>query len=357
MNIFDYIKKYGNYSFLEKKFNEIDNVIFSYLAYIDFSNIVSSDFKQKLTIEEASQIYFSTRKSIKKIIPAFKNSISILKKIMHTKRYKDVLVYGYQYTCNDQSQFGAVSFDLTDKLTYVSFEGTDQLLSGWFEDFMISYKFPVEAQKLSIKYLNQFLFMKNNLIIGGHSKGGHLAIISSMYCNFFIKKKIIKIYSNDGLGLRKKEYESRKYQKIKSKIIKLVPDYSIIGHLLNSDSNLKIIKSSKKTLSAHQPIFWLIKETKFIRNKNSKFCKVLEKALLTWSAQYQLNTKIELIESFFAICKSNKIETVYDIKKRFSFLLNSVLNSNDIDIKVKEMFKQLYEILRKCNKEYQEKDD
>lgn len=34
-NMLDYIEEYGNYSFKEKPFNEIDNLIFSQLAYTD----------------------------------------------------------------------------------------------------------------------------------------------------------------------------------------------------------------------------------------------------------------------------------------------------------------------------------
>ena len=39
MSIFDYISKYGDYSFLDKGFNEVDNVILSVLSYVDFDGI------------------------------------------------------------------------------------------------------------------------------------------------------------------------------------------------------------------------------------------------------------------------------------------------------------------------------
>ena len=39
MTIFDYVKKY-NYTFEEAPFNEVDNVIFSTLAYVDFNGIL-----------------------------------------------------------------------------------------------------------------------------------------------------------------------------------------------------------------------------------------------------------------------------------------------------------------------------
>lgn len=359
MNIFDYIKFYGNYSFSERKFNEIDNVIFSCLSYVDFHDIVSSDFSCKITIQEAGESYFKLygKKASKRKIPSIKNGILILKKIMNAKRYKDILIHNYQYISNENLQFGAVSFDLSETLVYVSFEGTDHLISGWMEDFMIACTFPVEAQKYAIKYLNRYLFNRKKLIVGGHSKGGHLAIISSMYANYFIKRKILKIYSNDGLGLRCEEFESKKYLSIKDRVIKLIPDYSIVGHLLRSDSNYKIIKSKKNGLRSHNINTWIVKDIKFERCNNSKFCKILEKAITKWLGKYDKETKIKFTESIFDICKKNGIETLYDIKGKTRLLLKEVSDSNSIPPEVKEMFKQLYLLIRDCRKNYKKDEE
>ena len=58
MNINDYIYYYGEYTFKEKPFNEIDNVIFSLISYVDFNGILSKNKQNKLTLENASNIYF-----------------------------------------------------------------------------------------------------------------------------------------------------------------------------------------------------------------------------------------------------------------------------------------------------------
>ena len=50
MTILDYIKKYGDYTFLEKEFNEVDNVIFSVLTYVNFDSIISKNKKLKKTL-------------------------------------------------------------------------------------------------------------------------------------------------------------------------------------------------------------------------------------------------------------------------------------------------------------------
>ena len=64
-------------------------------------------------------------------------------------------MYNYKYIWDTDTQFGAVCFKVKKKFIYVAFEGTDNLLSGWKEDFQMAYEFPVPSQKLAVKYLNE----------------------------------------------------------------------------------------------------------------------------------------------------------------------------------------------------------
>ncbi len=349
MNIIDYIKKYGNKSFSEKEFNEVDNVIFACLAYINFKDIVSCNFKDKITISEAYKAY-SSKNSTKNEISAVRNAVSILRYMSTAKRYKDILVHSYQYVFNYDCQFGAISFDLDDDTTYISYEGTDDLISGWREDCLIAYNFPVESQTLAINYINKYLFKRRKLIVGGHSKGGNLAISAAMYSNFFVRRRIINIYSNDGLGIRKEELDSKRYLAIKNRVFKVIPSYSIVGHLLYSDDNYEIIKSVKKSQASHNPGTWVIDDDKFLRTKNSRFSVVLENSINKWSLKYTKEEKMKLIDSVFYICDSNEITSLKEIK--INKLIKMIMDSRLIDNDVKVMFKELYRIVIETNKAY-----
>lgn len=355
MDLFGYIKKYGKYSFKEKKFNEVDNVILSCLTYVDFSKIVSANLSSKITLEEAGNAYFSLyeEKIKKRKVSTIKSGILLLKAIKDTKRFKDILIYNYRYFVSETSQFGAVTFDLDSNTTYIAYEGTDHLLSGWEEDCKIAYIFPVEAQSLAISYLNEYLFAYKKLIIGGHSKGGHLAIIASMYTNYFIRRRIVKIYSNDGLGIRKEEFESKKYKKIESKISKIIPSYSIIGHLLNS-SSYKIIKTNRKSIKSHNPLFWIVKDDKFEQSDSAKTCLILKRTVYKYLAQYDLNTKINFVDEFFKICKDNNIDTFQKANDNKKLLVKEVFESDKIDIEAKTMFSNVYKIVKESLKEEKE---
>ena len=62
------------------------------------------------------------------------------------------------------------------------------------------FKYPTEAQKASVLYLERVSNYKK-LIIAGHSKGGNLSIYSGLHIENNIFKKIKKIYNLDGPGL------------------------------------------------------------------------------------------------------------------------------------------------------------
>ena len=55
MNVYNYIDDYGIYSFKEKKFNEVDAIIFSFLSYANFDEIMKED--KKCTIQEIGRMH------------------------------------------------------------------------------------------------------------------------------------------------------------------------------------------------------------------------------------------------------------------------------------------------------------
>ena len=58
-NMMDYLLWRGDLSFKQAEFNEVDNLIFSELVYVDFDGIVPSLNEDKsITLKEASKIFF-----------------------------------------------------------------------------------------------------------------------------------------------------------------------------------------------------------------------------------------------------------------------------------------------------------
>jgi hypothetical protein len=349
MNVISYIKRHGDIPFKKEPLNEIDKLIFALLSYIDYAGIFNG--KNKKTIQDIATIYFSNHHKEKNII-AIKNSIRILKIIKDETRYKDLLLYNYVYIGNNTQQFSAISIEINPSLVYVSFEGTDHLISGWEEDFKMGYKFPVKAQKRAIKYINKYFRFKDcNLIIGGHSKGGNLALVSSMYCKKQVRDKIMNVYSYDGPGLRTIEYNSKRYENIKNKYKLIVPNYSIVGLILKNSNNYTTIKSNSIGLMAHNTFTWQIIGNTFIKTKISTFSDILDKGIDEWIEMYNKKQKKKFVKEIFNVFKRTNITSLIDIMNNYKLLIKILREIKQVDNEVAKMLKEFIAILIRANKE------
>ena len=131
-NIYSYIDKYGNKTFDEEPLNLIDSAIFACLSYANLDGIVS-ERRKKMSIAEVADIYFKkyTKRQIKNNITAVSIAIKLLDKLKAKRRYKDLALYNYIYSFDEEKQFSAMFIDIDYKRTYISFEVTDDLISGW----------------------------------------------------------------------------------------------------------------------------------------------------------------------------------------------------------------------------------
>lgn len=330
MNIFNYIEKYKNISFEKEKFNEIDNLIFSLLIYLDFNTIISNN-KESITLYEAASIFFSkyTYKDVKKIGISPKEAYNVLKEIYISERYSSVVLSNYIYIGDRNKQFSALTYEF-NKCKYIAFEGTDELLSGWKEDFMMAYIYPVPSQSYAINYLRKAIsIFDKEVYVGGHSKGGNLALVSSMNQSFIKRSKIKTIYNNDGPGLRKKQIESKNYKRIKNKYIHIVPDYSYIGILLR-DEEYYVVKSNSKDIMSHSMCSWEIINNKLTTSELSDFSKKTALSILTWLDRHSDKERQMIIDSIFNSLEASGVYYTRDIRKIKS-VLSIIENLKNID--------------------------
>ena len=99
-NMLDYIEEYGDFSFKEKAFNEVDNLIFSQLAYTDFKDIAD---KQSVSLLKGAKLFFAmyTQEEIENLIAISVKSADLLKKCSMTKRFSNVIMCDYINNVND----------------------------------------------------------------------------------------------------------------------------------------------------------------------------------------------------------------------------------------------------------------
>ena len=354
MNVINYIKKNKDYTFREKSITELDKMIFSVLSYIRYDELVSKNSFSKRRIKEVADEFFllNTKKSIKKNIIGVRAAVEILKEIKDTKRYGDLLLYNDIYIGDESSQFSAICIEISPSLTYVSFEGTDELLSGWEEDCKMAYEFPVEAQKYAIKYLNKhFTLSSAKLIVGGHSKGGNLALIASMYSNRIVRRRIKEVYSYDGPGLRLKQIESKRYKKVHSKYKHIVPNNSIIGMLLRNSKDSIVVKTNAVPGLSHNTLTWQIEGDNLKLGTLSKNSINFNNRMIKWLDKYPDSDRKRMVDELFKLFKENNIVSLKDIMSNYKLIFDILKTANSVDQTVKEMVKDLINVLMTKEKE------
>lgn len=339
-NLFDYIKEYGTKTFDEVPFNEVDNLILCSLSYVDIKKYMPKKRFSEITLKEVGNLYFNKfkKRRYKNDIIALDKGIKTFRSIRNTKRFRNIKLYNYVYKANKNKQFCAMTIKLKDDLTYVLYEGTDHLISGWEEDFKMSYMFPVPAQKDAIRYLNRTIRKSDyNIIVGGHSKGGNLALVASMYTHNYIRKRIRKIYNNDGPGLRDKQFLSERYKNISYKLINIIPNYSIVGLLLRHD-DFKIVKSPRITILSHDLTTWEVKDTNLLETKLSAFSQKFDlymKEFLEKHSDYELK---KYVKALFDILRKLNIDNLEDIKAyKLKNMKKIVKEAQNLDSDTKEI--------------------
>ena len=195
-NVCDYIKWRGDLELKDFEFNEIDNLILTRLAYFPFEMLINK--WEEISITELSQRFKKADKTKIKVLWPEDNKLIPL--LGNSERFGKIIATNFVNKINreQEKQFSAITLLLPDNTIFVSYRGTDDTLIGWKEDFNMSFKSHVASQLDAVEYLNNVASKYENKIrVGGHSKGGNLAVYASIFAKSDVKNRIINIYNND----------------------------------------------------------------------------------------------------------------------------------------------------------------
>lgn len=270
-NLMDYLEWRGDLTFTEAPLCEVDNLVFCLLAYVDLEGIVPKDQKGTVTVREAAAEYFFshpayTERPLGLIIPA--DILTLFRRMAHTRRYRDLLLTGYINEISEtrEIQFSALTVRLPREEIFVAFRGTDDTIVGWKEDFNLSIMDEIPAQRRAAQYLNNLdLTPDTDLYVGGHSKGGNLAVWGAVHAGEEVRRRIRQVYSNDGPGFSAGTVESEAYKALSDRIRVIIPEDSLVGLLLDQDPRYTVIKSNRKGLFQHDGLSWEVLGGQFIR--------------------------------------------------------------------------------------------
>ena len=373
-NIEDYLLWRGDLTVTQAPFNRVDNLILSNLAYLIFKEIVPELNNEKQTfLNKITSLFKSDEASRMQYITIFdaiaamnlategKDRIRVSQdiemgiKLAKTKRFGNMKLMCYvdKYDESIETQFAAITILMEDNTAYIAFRGTDTSLIGWKEDFNMSFMDKVPAQELALLYLKDVAeIIKYPLRIGGHSKGGNLAVYSSLYAGKEIQDRIINIYNNDGPGFKSSILQTEEYKNIQNKIDTIIPQTSIIGMLLEHEEEYIVIRSNETLIMQHDPYSWEVLGPDFIKmQETTSSSKFIDTTLRNWLKDMDSEKREKFVDLLWEVLGATKVKTFSEMAE--SLFANAVKigkKINNLDPDSKEVLSKALSMLIKSAK-------
>lgn len=342
-SILDYTAWRGDLSFAASPFNEVDNLILAELAYTRMDGIVPGpDSTETLSLREVCEAYEKTGYSAKDTV---NDAYPLLSAVARSARFGDLRVGAYINLVDPDKdiQFAAVCFSLPDGRRYISFRGTDSSIVGWREDFTICYMSETPGQNEAVRYLNRVGAREDGaLLVGGHSKGGNLAIYASAFCEKAVGARICEVYSNDGPGFNQAVVNNRCYRAVLDKVRLYLPEGSMIGILMSNKAERTLVKSSGAGIQQHDPYTWQVQGPAFVTAESpSPASLFLDETLRRWLDGLSVGQRSDFVRAIFDTVEASGVQTITELKasrwNSYSAILKAV---RDMDPSLqKEVFK------------------
>lgn len=350
--VFDYIKEYGQYTFEEKPLCEVDSLILSQFSYLKFDGIVP------LLNDMGKSVNLQDMKEHKLFLNLFaderwrENNMALFDAMLNSKRFQTMRCNFHVNILVEEreTQFAAITFVLQDGTVYIAFRGTDETLVGWKEDLNMIMEGSVPGQRMSADYLNQIAArLRSPFYVGGHSKGGNLAVYSAVHCYDNVRGMILGVFDHDGPGFRDDISKLDGYKELVPILHKTIPHSSIVGVLLNRNTKCKYVASKNLGATQHDPFSWLIADGIFVEYASLKANSKRAGKFMQDVVSVLSDDEIELVvDTIYHILRGSEVDNLIDMKNNWRESLKNMNHAlkdvnPEIRKKIKSIAKELIE--------------
>lgn len=343
-NVFDYLE-WRDLSLEKVDFNEIDGLILSCISYFPFDDLLKDNEEKSL-----NELYNNYIKVNYELKMRKKEDDKFFPIIANSTRFGKIKLTGFVNKLDEEQekQFAVITAILPDNTIFVSYRGTDDTIIALKEDLNMSFSETIPAQIDAVNYLENIASKYNNMKIrlGGHSKGGNLAVYAAAFCRIEVQDRIINVYNNDGPGFCDKIVESQNYKNILNRINTYLPQSSIIGRLLNHSEKTTIIKSVELGILQHNIYTWQLLGDKFIKDEVTNSSEFVDKTITDWLKEVDVNQREKFIDTLFEIINATGAKTIGDIETNKFETAKIVLKTyKNIDEDSKEILNKTLNVL------------
>lgn len=262
-NIFDYVIWRGDLPISDgAPFTEVDGLILSRFTYLPFERV------QMASVDTIGGVC-KVMSRFKETDFHLKTDLALVQFLAESDRYRKLKITDYVQETDVEKgkQFAAISVHLPTQELYIGFRGTDGTVVGWREDFDMTYKCPVPSQKAALRYATETIeaYPGADVRIGGHSKGGNLAVYAAAFLPEELQDRVVKVCNYDGPGFLDEALKAEGFQRLKGRVHTYVPQDSIFGRMLFHDEDIEVIKSDEKSIYQHDTFSWEVLGAKMVR--------------------------------------------------------------------------------------------
>ncbi len=353
-DIIGYIKTYGGKTVKTLPFTEVDSLILCQLSYLKYDGLLPSlsDNKPGLTLREIAALdgfegLFEDKRYAKmnrELFAAAANST----------RFGSMLLNNHINMVDSswELQFSAMTFLFEHGLLYLAYRGTDETLVGWKEDFNMALFTPIPAQEKALQYLNNIAACTHGkFFIGGHSKGGNLAVYAASKCREDIQERILTVFNHDGPGFPQGTLrDTVGFKRVAGRIRKYMPHSSIVGMLMESNEPYDIIECRKFGILQHDPFNWIVEGTAFKRVSNVyDHVAVKDASINQWINEMSAEEKRVFVESLYSVLTASGATTLLDFMTGWRLHSKAMFEAIEAtDPKTKELLQKIFTNLFEC---------
>lgn len=320
-NIMDYLDWRGDLSLAVSPFNEVDALLLAELSFINFDAIVPPPGEGRaIPLREASALYFARHgaqgEEMGALVPD--TVVQMLQKLAVSARFGGMLLSGYSALLDDalEQQFAALTIDLGDGSVYLSYRGTDDTLVGWKEDLNLGFLEEIPSQRRAVEYLVRMAHQHGgrSLRVGGHSKGGNLAVYAAAMSDEAIQRRILAVHNNDGPGFAFPISETAGHRRIAASIRTIVPQGSLVGMLLEHEKNYQVVLSSSEGIYQHNGFSWQVRGTQFVHLDDvSREGRLVDATLDAWTESLPNAQREALADAIYDVFTATGARTLSEL--------------------------------------------